>query len=387
MLWAAAFALLTALAPAEPMAQSEYEALAAEFDASKKAYVEAYQAAKTDEQFAATEALRPQPQKFAPRFFALAEKHQGQEAAASALVWIASHLMFAEEGERALKLLADKYSTSGPVIAYVSEPFRCGEPFAAYEVLLRAVLKNNPQRNVQAAACLSLATYLKMAKEKSESNLIRIKLDGRRAPWPTSLANLEALQERGLDRVATESEALFERVIEQYSDFRLANTYPPEAGKFAREQLFALRHLAIGSPAIEIEAQDVSGRPLKLSDYRGQVVVLDFGSHRTCGICRAIYPDLRSLVNEFQGKPAVLIGINCCDNLAELKHLTEQQEITWPVVWDSEDIGPITTRWAIQSMPTLYVVDHKGIIRNKGVRPEDIRGTVEMLLEEMAAEQ
>ena len=50
-------------------------------------------------------------------------------------------------------------------------------------------------------------------------------------------------------------------------------------GEAAGSARFALRHLAIGKPAPEIEGEDIDGKPLRLSDYRGKVVVLDFWGH------------------------------------------------------------------------------------------------------------
>jgi hypothetical protein len=73
-----------------------------------------------------------------------------------------------------------------------------------------------------------------------------------------------------------EAEQLYERVQQQYPDV------PNGTGKLgdaAATALFALRQLAIGKPAPEIEGEDIDGRPLRLSDYRGKVVVLDFWGH------------------------------------------------------------------------------------------------------------
>jgi thiol-disulfide isomerase/thioredoxin len=127
---------------------------------------------------------------------------------------------------------------------------------------------------------------------------------------------------------------------------------------------------------------------MKLSDYRGQVVVLDFGSHRTCGVCRQMYPHLRQFVEDFRGKPVALLGINVEDDIKELKALSEKGELTWPIWWDGERLeqGPISSQWVIRSMPTIYVLDHKGVIRNKGfLQPDQIASTVGMLLKEMNA--
>lgn len=231
---------------------------------------------------------------------------------------------------------------------------------------------------------MALAAYLKMAKEKSESNLVGISLRGERSLNPESLANLNRLKERGLDKVAEESEALFEKVISDYADVRLESNYPAEAGLFAKDQIFELRNLSIGRKSPEILGNDVAGMQMKLSDYRGKVVVLDFGSHRSCGVCRQMYPGLRELVERFKREPFALLGISVDDDIKELKGITEKGEITWPLWCDGENLeGPIASRWVIRSMPTFYVLDRTGVIRNKGfLQLDDITRTVEMLLKE-----
>ena len=387
-LWIAIVTLVTAVAATGQSPRSQYEAIIKEYDNAYAAFVDATNKAGTDGDREKAAALRPRGQNFAPRIFALAEKHPDDPAAVDALTWIASQCLFAPEGEKALEILTSKYSRSQPIAAYVKAGNRYGEPFAPYEEFLRVVLKNNPDPKIQAPACITLAAYLKTVEERSESNLIRAALLGERTMVAVTRLNLNRLKERGLDNVGAESAALFERVIKQYADTKLENQLPSEAGAFAKEQLFELRTLCIGKKALEIEGQDISGKALKLSDYRGKVVVLDFGSHRYCGICRAIYPDLRSLVNQFEGKPFALIGINAGDDINELKGLASKKEITWSVLSDGDgEVGPITSRWVVRSVPTFYVLDRSGVIRNKGfLQLEELTATVEMLLKEMDAE-
>jgi hypothetical protein len=72
------------------------------------------------------------------------------------------------------------------------------------------------------------------------------------------------------------AEELLDRVLEQYADF----PYLDETlGSAARRELFELRHLGVGRTAPEIEGEDLDGKKFKLSDYRGKVVVLDFGGY------------------------------------------------------------------------------------------------------------
>jgi peroxiredoxin len=381
------FTFVLALAATDVPPKSQYEALVKEYDTTYAAYIDASKKASTDDERLKAAESRPNPQLFVPRFVTFAEQHPDDPAAIDALIWIASHCMFIPQGEQALKTLASRHSASQQVAGYAGKASRYGEAFLAYEELLRAVLKNNSDREVQASVCLTLAAYLKQVKNRAESTLIQISLHGERGLARATLVNLNQLKDRGFNSLAAESEALFDRVIKEYGDLRIVDNYPPEAGKYAKEQLYELRNLSIGNKAIEIAGTDIAGNPLKLSDYRGQIVLLDFGSHRTCGVCRQFYPGLRSLVERFKQTPFTLISINSLDGLDELKGLTNNKEITWRMVWDGEAIdGPIASQWMIRSMPTFYVLDHNGIIRNKGfIQIDELAGTIEMLLKEVAA--
>ena len=96
--------------------------------------------------------------------------------------------------------------------------------------------------------------------------------------------------------------------------------------------------------------------------------MLDFGSHSRCSICVALYPELRDLAERYKDRPFELIGINAGDKVEKLRELTQTRQVTWKLICDGDeaaDQGPISARWAIDSMPTFYVIDHKGVIRGK----------------------
>jgi hypothetical protein len=79
-----------------------------------------------------------------------------------------------------------------------------------------------------------------------------------------------------------------------------------------------------------------------------------------------MYPHERSLVKKMENKPFVLLGVNSDSDKAELKKAMEKEQITWRSWWDGGSTrGPIATTWSIQGWPTLYVIDHKGVIRHK----------------------
>jgi hypothetical protein len=81
-----------------------------------------------------------------------------------------------------------------------------------------------------------------------------------------------------------------------------------------------------------------------------------------------MYPHERSLVKRLEGKPFVLIGVNSDRDRAELKKVMEKEKITWRSFWNGGSRqGPISSRWAIQGWPTLFLIDAKGVIRQKYV--------------------
>jgi hypothetical protein len=81
-----------------------------------------------------------------------------------------------------------------------------------------------------------------------------------------------------------------------------------------------------------------------------------------------------------------LLGINSDQDREKLKKTLKEEEITWRSWWDGGSTnGPIATTWNVSAWPTIYVLDHKGVIRFKGVRGEAMDKAVEALLEELTA--
>src|SRR5262245_60415185 len=96
----------------------------------------------------------------------------------------------------------------------------------------------------------------------------------------------------------------------------------------------------------------------------------------------AMVPHERSLVQKLEGKPFALLGVNLDRSKEALKKVEEKSKINWRSFFDGAD-GPIAKEWNIRFLPTIYVLDHKGVIRYKGVRDKDMDEAVDTLLKEV----
>ncbi len=99
-----------------------------------------------------------------------------------------------------------------------------------------------------------------------------------------------------------------------------------------------------------------------------------------------MYPHERSLVKKLAEKPFVLIGINSDTDRDRIKERIKEEKMTWRSWWDGGSTsGPIASSWNVRGWPTLYILDHKGVIRHKFLGfpgEEKFDGAVEALLKE-----
>jgi hypothetical protein len=80
-----------------------------------------------------------------------------------------------------------------------------------------------------------------------------------------------------------------------------------------------------------------------------------------------MFPHERSLVKRLAGAPFALLGVNSDKDKDVLRKKNEQHEITWRSFWNGPQgtAGPISKEWRVRGWPTLYLIDHEGVIRRK----------------------
>jgi thiol-disulfide isomerase/thioredoxin len=188
------------------------------------------------------------------------------------------------------------------------------------------------------------------------------------------------------DQCQAEARRYFAQITTEYADvtsadgaFRLADKARAELARIAN-----LPSLQVGKVAPEITGEDLDGKPLKLSDYRGNVVVVCFWA-TWCGPCMAMVPHERELVERLKGKSFALLGVNSdeANDREKAKKATREKHMTWSSWWDGGLRGAIQTAYDVDHWPTVYVLDSKGVIRYFDVQGKDLDHAVETLLVEL----
>lgn len=153
----------------------------------------------------------------------------------------------------------------------------------------------------------------------------------------------------------------------------------------AKSRLDEMENLVVGKPAPAIDGTGMDGRPLKLSDYRGKVVVLVFWG-TWCGPCMREVPHEREMAERNKGKPFALLGIDCDSDVAASLKVMKDQGITWPN-WNDGDPGegPITRAYHVRGYPTTFVINAQGVIRRINLLGSDLDKAVADLIAEAEA--
>jgi thiol-disulfide isomerase/thioredoxin/tetratricopeptide (TPR) repeat protein len=344
----------------------KYEQLVRQFSSEEQQYRASLQRAETIAERRKAWRLRPDLDHFANKFFTLARDFPDTPVAVDALVWIletTDRFVAAPQNTRskwrriALQALLED-CLQNPAMGRACERL-ARSPSPDYEDLFRKVAQEHHREDVRGLALYALALSLQRRAEAAQKHS------------DASAADL-----------VREAEQHFEQVVTRYGSLALGRT---TVGAVAEAKLYELRHLSLGRVAPEIEGLDLEGRPMKLSDFHGRVVVLDFWAD-WCGWCRVMYPHEKQLVQRYQGRPFVLLGINVDEDRQQALRAVQKEQLTWRSWWDGGPSGQrIARQWQVDAYPTIYVLDAQGVIRYKfqGYVREPLDAAVDQLVSEL----
>lgn len=136
---------------------------------------------------------------------------------------------------------------------------------------------------------------------------------------------------------------------------------------------------------VDLAGVDMSGEPVDIADWRGDVVVLNFW-YAECPPCRKEAPDLAALADEFTGE-AHFLGVNHTNEPETALAFERRFELTYPSLHDKDAAGVAAVQGfvALQAMPTTLVLDAEGRVAARILGLAD-KATLKTLIADTIAE-
>ena len=132
--------------------------------------------------------------------------------------------------------------------------------------------------------------------------------------------------------------------------------------KAAEVALISLK-IGVGNAVPDVEGSDLDGKKIKLSSFKGKVVLFDYWA-TWCGPCVAMIPHERTLANRLANKPFALLSVSVDDDKATVTEFHEREKMPWNHWWEGPT-GSNVKLFKVRSFPTLFLIDAKGVIRKK----------------------
>lgn len=117
---------------------------------------------------------------------------------------------------------------------------------------------------------------------------------------------------------------------------------------------------------VEIRLKDLNGRPVRLSDFRGKIVFLNFWT-TWCYDCRIEMPVMEKLHQKFKNKNFAMVTINLQESVSQVKQFFKDYKLTFTALLDSD--GEVGAHFRINAIPTTFILDREGIIIGKVFGP------------------
>jgi len=121
----------------------------------------------------------------------------------------------------------------------------------------------------------------------------------------------------------------------------------------------------VDDKAPDFSLKSVDGKTIKLSDYKGKIVILDFWA-TWCQPCRKGIPDLVLIQKKYKDDVVIIgISVDADKTKKDVPGFVKDYKINYPVVYFTEKV--VKDYGGIESIPTAFVIDKKGNIVDKYV--------------------
>jgi protein SCO1/2 len=116
----------------------------------------------------------------------------------------------------------------------------------------------------------------------------------------------------------------------------------------------------VGHPAPDFVLPGAAGKPVRLSDLRGKVVLLNFWA-TSCPPCRSEMPRLSQWYTSLRRSNFTVIGVDSLDDTSAALGYTKGLHVSYPIAVDTD--GNVSVKYDVVALPSSFLIDRNGIVR------------------------
>lgn len=166
----------------------------------------------------------------------------------------------------------------------------------------------------------------------------------------------------------TGNEAALVKYAESVDDNLKKNT----AVKSFVERIAKLKAVQVGQPAPDFSINSIDGKTIKLADFKGKYVLIDFWAS-WCAPCRSENPNVVKAYQKYKDRNFTILGISLDKDKAAWQQAIKQDGLTWSHASELADFeGPTVRLYQVDAIPSSFLLDPNGKIIARNLRAEEL---------------